>query len=248
MKFLSWGLMALTAMLSCPLTATAEDLTIGMGLGYLSSPYKGHDNMSVPVPLVHYEGENFYVRGVAAGFKIWDSSPHEFSVGLSYHFNEFNPDDTNSTALRQLNKRRAEVRADARYLYRSDYGTLILTASREISDRSGGSTGDITFRRTYDFGSFSVVPAAGLTWESAKTLGYYYGISAVESQRSGLRDYNPDSGWSPHLGIAANFYLTDTLSVTAGGRVSFLSDEIKDSPMVDSSSMLGATLGISYAF
>lgn len=228
--------------------ATAGELTMGAGLGYLSSPYKGHDNMGVPLPIIHYEGEKFFIRGIGAGYKVWDSSPHAFSVGVIYHFNHFNPDDTSHQALRLLDKRRAEVRADARYSYKTDYGTLIASAAQDISGRSQGTTGDLTFRHTYDFGSFRLIPAVGLTWESARTVDYYYGISAKESQKSGLKEYEPDSSWSPHLGLVSTFYLSDTWSVTAGGRISFLSNEITDSPMVDSSKIVGATLGLNFAF
>ena len=247
-KFSTWFLIVMVLNLWSPTSAISGSITVGPGMAYLSSPYKDHDNVMVPFPLIHYEGEKFFVRGTSGGFKVYNSPQQQFVVGLSYHFNYFDPDDTTDKALQQLSRKPSEIKFDARYIFNSAYGTVVLNASQDISGHSNGATADVTFRRVYNFDALRLMPSLGVTWESAKTLDYFYGISTQESLRSGLKEYSPASGLKPHLGLLAIYSFNETWSATIGGTILFLSDEIKDSPMVDASSIVGATVGLNYSF
>lgn len=40
---------------------------LGLGLAVSDSPYAGEGNKTTALPLLHYEGERFYFRGLTAG-------------------------------------------------------------------------------------------------------------------------------------------------------------------------------------
>ena len=72
-----------------------------------------------------------------------------------------------------------------------------------------------------------------MQYNSENYNDYYYGVSKNESRRSGLKSYSADDGWDPY-GADRELQLGDW-NVYGTGRYERLSDEVKDSPMVDKS-------------
>ncbi len=83
--------------------------------------------------------------------------------------------------------------------------------------------------------TLTLTPGIGVEWNSDNQNEYYYGVSKHESNRSGMRSYDPDSSWNPYLELAANYRFLGDWSVYGIARYTRLSDEITDSPMVDKS-------------
>ena len=231
-----------------PLLIQADELSIGLGGGFQTSPYRGYDDQFSALPLIHYESQYFYVRGLAAGVKLLDYNGHEVSAGLSYDFHQFRAKDSDQAFMKKLRSRHASLNADLGYSLNGQYGTAGLIINQDISGHSNGQTIDAFYNYGLDFGRLHLRPGLGLKWESEKKLKYYYGVSRAESAVSGLPAYSPKSAVTPYLSLAADFKLADSWSVTAGAKVQFLSDEIKDSPMVDDSKTVGGYLGLKYAF
>ncbi len=71
LKLLALGLLAATSVS----TAQAEDQwTVGAGVGVINSPYKQYDRDVYPVPVVTYEGDNFWFRGLGGGYYLWNDN------------------------------------------------------------------------------------------------------------------------------------------------------------------------------
>lgn len=77
---------------------------------------------------------------------------------------------------------------------------------------------------------------------------YYYGVSAQESARSGFNQYSHGDGWAPYLELSAGYQINQSWSARAVGRYTRLSDEMKDSPIVDSNHSILMSAGVSYRF
>ena len=61
LKLLALGIFAATAVN----TAQAESQwTVGAGVGVINSPYKQYDRDVYPVPVITYEGDNVWFRGL----------------------------------------------------------------------------------------------------------------------------------------------------------------------------------------
>ena len=228
--------------------AQAGELTIGAMGAYASSPYKDYDDRFLPIPLVSYEDERFFVRGAGAGVHIWKDATHELSVGLSYLPHEFDNGRTDDRRLKKLDNRHAGLNVDLLYQMKGEWGAASLKVSRDIIGNSDGFSGDLAYRYPLVYGKLSVNPGVGVVWESEKQLDYYYGVSDRESRKSGLKSYDPGNGFSPYLSLNAGYALTENWSLTAGGKITFLSSEIKDSPMVDDSYRVEAFVGVAYSF
>jgi outer membrane protein len=62
-------------------TAQAESQwTVGAGVGVINSPYKQYDRDVYPVPVITYEGDNFWFRGLGGGYYLWNDKADKLSI------------------------------------------------------------------------------------------------------------------------------------------------------------------------
>ena len=89
---------------------------------WLSSPYKGHDDLNVPVPIVNIERGSFYVRGTDAGAFLWKNESQAFSLGISYSELFFDAGKTKNHNLKKRDNRHSTLNAFLQYTLYSPYG------------------------------------------------------------------------------------------------------------------------------
>jgi outer membrane protein len=228
--------------------AFAADVSLGLGGAWQSSPYKGHDDQVLPIPLVRVEWDRFYFNLFEAGAHIWKDTNQTVSLGVSYGGPSFDSDKTDDRALKRLDNRDAGLNAVVKYAFSGDYGHAGIQVRRDVTGESDAFSSEAFYKYPINLGSVHVSPGAGVQWDSEEQLGYYYGISPREARKSGLAEYKPDDGFSPFMSLETVWNLSDSWNVMASGKVLFLSEEVKDSPMVDAGEIFSAAAGLSYTF
>jgi len=99
LKFLALGVF----IASCAATANAAGpWSIGAGVGVLETPYKDYDREVAPVPVINYEGENFWFHGLGGGYYLWNDDSDKLSITAYYNPFHFRPKDSDDWQLRQL--------------------------------------------------------------------------------------------------------------------------------------------------
>lgn len=244
-KYLTAGVLLASV---CATAYADTGLTVGAGVGVGKSPYKQYDNDVIPVPAINYDSEHFWWHGLGGGYYLWNDDADKLSVTGYWDPMRFKPSDSDNHRLRQLDKRRSTVMAGLTYEHFTPYGFLHTTFAGDVLDNSNGFVWDLAWLYRYTTGGLSVTPGIGVEWNSENQNQYYYGVSHKESRRSGLSHYNPDDSWNPYLQLAVNYNLTDSWSVYALGRYTRLTDETKDSPMVNKSWTGILSTGITYSF
>ena len=230
-------------------SAYAEStLTLGAGVGAIKHPYKGYDSRAYLVPAVSYDGDNFWFRGLGGGYYLWNDAADTLSVMAYWLPMYFHPDDSNHYQLRQLDKRKSTMMAGISWSHHTAYGFLRTSLAADVLDNSNGVVGDVAWLYRYVNGGFTLTPGIGVEWSSQKQNDYYYGVSRRESARSGLERYKADNGWAPYLEVSASYNFIGHWSVYGSARYSRLSDEVKNSPMVDTSWDGLFSSGITYRF
>lgn len=230
-----------------PVTAKAGG-SVGLGAGVLSSEYKQTDGIAVPVPIINYENDHFYLRGLMAGFKVYADKMHEISLTLSYLPQYYKASRSDSWSMRQLDDRHSTVLAGAAYRLKTPFGTARASVGGDILDHGGGFVGDLAYLYPFKVGPATLSPTVGGMWTSKDYNDYYYGISGKESRKSGLKKYRPDDAFSPFAGLDATMDFTENWSMFLNMRAVFLSDEITDSPMVSEEVKWAFSAGFSYNF
>lgn len=246
-KFKVLALGVLTAITATSALAD-NNFSVGAGVGVLETPYKDYDRDVVPVPVITYEGDDFWFRGLGGGYYLWNDESDKLSITAYYSPFEFKPKDSDNWQLRRLDKRKATLMAGLSYVHNTQYGFLRTSLAGDTLDNSNGISWDLAWLYRYTNGGLTLTPGIGLEWSSENMNEYYYGVSGNESRRSGLDRYDPDSDWSPYLELSASYKLTDAWSVYGVGRYTHLSSEVKDSPMVDKSWAGALSAGVTYSF
>ena len=215
-----------------------------------TSPYKSYDTVVSALPLVNYDSDRFYVKGVELGAHLLKNDMHTVSVGVLYHGMEFDPKDTKDKALKLLGKRRSTLMAAVSYSFTSRFGVLQAQISQDIIlGRSKGTLGDFSYQIPWVTEKITVMPGIGITLSSEKYTKYYFGVSRSESARSGIPYYKPSGiSASPYLSLGMKYMITDRLSAVASGKVELLTGKVKDSPMVGRSCVVSFAAGMQFAF
>jgi len=229
-------------------TASAVEVAIGVGGSVSSAPYKHYDTQWTPLPMIDVDSDYFYLRGAAAGVKIFKRDFIEVSVFGAYDATSFDSGDTSDEHLRNLKDRDASVAMGLEVRLLTPYGMLHASAARDILGNSEGINGSLGYAYSAEFGPLEIIPKAGVYWADSRYNRYYYGISDQESHLSGLLAYNPGAGVTPYFGLAMSYSLTDAWEVLLSGEMVFSGGNIQDSPMVGHAHTQSLTIGIMYNF
>lgn len=236
-------------LVAASLPAQADEFSLGAAVLMTSNPYVGSQDQVFPVPVLGYEGEHGYFRGLAGGVYLWNDDHHTLSVNAYYLPLHFKPGDSDDDAMKQLDKRRSTLMAGMGYRYKHPVlGQLRLEISGDTLNNSNGVLGDMGYLYPMVIGDWRIIPGAGVTWASGNHNDYYYGVSANESARSGLAQYQLGSNWTPYLELTVNYQINDNWRSFLSARGMAFSSEVKDSPMVSDNYSGLLMIGASYIF
>ncbi|PKH27041.1 MltA-interacting protein MipA [Enterobacterales bacterium CwR94] len=228
--------------------AQAEPWSVGASLIYSESPYRGGQDRYLPIPVINYEGEDFWLRSLQAGYYLWKTDQDQLSLTLLGSPQQYDPKDNDLGDMKALDKRRMTLMGGLTYRHSADWGTVRTTLVGDVLNNSNGILWDLTYLYRVQLGKLGLTPGIGALWNSSNQNRYYFGVSGNESARTGIDRYQPDDSWTPYVELTADYQFNAQWRGFVSGRYTRLPDEIKDSPMVDKNSQTLLWTGISYSF
>lgn len=240
------------AILSLPSIALAQlpidpnaKLQLGLNVGYTADAYQADNALSV-LPHAFYDNNRLYFEGGEMGVYAYKDSTHHVRAGLAYDGRSFDPSNADTTELQKLDKRKASVVAQANYMYITPVGGIRAKLAKNIG--TDGMTASLAHVSRFEYNKATIYPSFGITWHDKAYNRYYYGISESESVKSGLSSYAPDADISPFASLTVMYDLTDKVGLMGNQRLEWLSNEQKNSPMVDGKFNSTTRIGLSYKF
>lgn len=221
---------------------------LGLGGTFSTSEYRGVERLGTALPILGYEGERLYLRGLSAGVHLFRNENNEINVQLSYLPQNFYASWSDSGAMKKLDDRYSTAMAGLNYRLRTEFGILAATLSTDVLGVNNGVKADASYSYPIRFANVSIIPTAGVQWTDTNYNDYYYGISKSEAQSSGLSRYSPESSLAPYGELTLRVGLTESWSAFVSGRTAFLGEEITDSPMVERNVKYSLSGGLLYAF
>jgi MipA family protein len=222
---------------------------IGVGVGVIakSSPYKGADSLDwLAIPAITYIGERVQILGPAGQVGLLSGPKLRLAATARFHMGAYEEED--SDFLEGMGDRKATLMAGLALQAPLAWGVRAsLGYEHDVLDRVGGGLGRLTLRRGFQAGRWSVVPALAVNWLTAELALHEYGVESGEA-REGRPAYRPgDSiGVEPGLGLSAEWW--GAWRILFNASVEFLSGDLRDSPLVDESTVRRFFLALNYTF
>jgi outer membrane protein len=243
-------LLPLVALLAATTPALAQQpeaprWTVGALVIDRNAPYRDLDEGLLVVPLVRFEGERAYLRGLRGGVRLVESPGYELAVFGQARLDGY--DSKDSPYLAGMDDRRASLDLGLASTWTSQrLGALELSAAADVLDRSGGYELAASWTGRFAAGAWTFFPGASVRWQDEKMLDYYFGVRAAEAV-PGRAAYSADAAVTPDVSLLATRDLGKRWSVFARASHAWLPSEITDSPLVDRSGNTSLMLGVGYS-
>jgi outer membrane protein len=209
------------------------------------APYRGYDEGLWGVPLLRFEGERAYVRGLRAGVVLAERGG--FSFGPVAQLRTEGYDADKSDFLAGMDDRDFSVDAGVAAAWRDDdVGQFELSAVTDVLDRSGGEELELGYTALFRAGGFTFVPQLAVRWQDEDLVDYYYGVRPDEAL-PGRPEYHPGSALTPELSVLAQRPLSKRWTLFARVGHMWLPSEVRDSPIVDDAGRTTLALGVGYS-
>lgn len=225
----------------------AEGSQWGLGLIVMSEskPYRDFDNKTEVLPFFTFENRWVRVFGPGVELKLGRAGPVSFGLTASYGMDGYKASD--SLFLEGMAKRRGSAWIGAKASLRGDWGQLSTEWSGDASGNSKGQRFKLGVERRFTFGEIGVTPRLAATWLDARVVSYYYGVEADEV-RAGRGAYDAGSTVNTEVGLRLDYRPAPQHTVFADLGSTALGREIRNSPLVERSSVPEVRVGYLYRF
>lgn len=226
----------------------ARGASLGLGLIASDSEYAGEGARTRVVPLLGYEGERLFFRGIGGGVHLWQSHGWSIDAIASARLDGWDADDLGRSELAArgidrdlLDDRDLGVDVGASAAFGGRGGRVELEVRTDVSQGRAGSSMELGYSLPLPIRGGLLVPSVSVTRWSAARGDYHYGTFDAEIAR-GVPRYRPGALTLPTLSLA---YLRDIgtdWQFIAAAEVRPLPDEVQDSPLVDADAESSASL------
>lgn len=208
-------------------------------------PYRDYDEGLWAVPLLHFEGERAYIRGLRGGIRLVEHGGFEFGPVAQLRFDGYDADE--SDFLAGMDDRDFSIDAGLAAAYRNEnVGLFDLSVVTDVLGRSGGTEVELGYTALFRAAGFTFVPSLGVKWQDEELIDYYYGVRPEEAL-PGRPEYHGDAAVVPELSLLVKRPLKGRWLLYARVGHAWLPSEITDSPIVESSGRTTVAVGIGWA-
>ncbi len=231
-------------------TLLAEDLTIGLGGYFQTQPYINTPPIIVPSPVIFYDNGIVYARWTRFGVYFYGKKTADLSWGFSLTAqprpNGYKPSD--SEALRHLTEKKTSLEGGIAYILAKGSTYLEAMLLTDTLGRYNSWIAKTEIGTKYVVGGWKFYPSVVLVYESKKFTTYYYGITQEESTRTAYPFYQPNGGLRAALQTYISYPLYKNYSLFFNLRADRLTNNAKNSPIVDDDFVYSGLASVLYTF
>jgi outer membrane protein len=229
---------------------------LGIGAAVSEGIYAGEGARVTPFPLVSYEGERFFWRGIGGGAHLFKQGAFSVDATLSARMDGVDQKDFGRRELaeRGIDQSIVEDRdngldAGVALHWRGPNGHLEFGIKGDVSGASKGYEASVKYAYPFQVGGTRISPHVGVSHLSKKLVNYYFGTSPLEVAR-GAAHYQPGSATVPRIGIDVVHPFAKRWAVIGNVSYKHLPGKISDSPLVekDTNGNVSGFIGLSRSF
>ena len=252
MKNKQTKLLILSALMLAVISPSYADFGIVAGVGK-NNGYKDLDSSTQGGIGFQYRGEKFNAAPFdGMSYDFTNSNKYAVEALLTSKNGGYKAKD--STALKGMGKKHPSIDIGGRVIMDTGYGNAVFDLTKDVNASKGVEAqlklGGIGPHASHWDGQreFTVTPVAGVRYQSAKVVDYYYGVKGSEATGS-RKAYKAKSAITPFVGLEAQAKITSHFSVDAGLGISKRSSSVRNSPLTsDRKYETSANIGLTYWF
>lgn len=222
---------------------------LGIAAGTSQEIYRGTGSESNALPLLYVENDWFRFLGTTADVKLgtwtWGSSTIGLTARLKYEDSGYESND--SPELAGMEDRDGGVWGGATLTWRAPFARTTLEWLADASDKSNGQQLQLQVDHRFVSGGLSITPRAQAQWQDRKYVDYYFGVRASEAS-PGRMQYTGRAATSFGVGVRLDYQLAPKQTLFLDISTTRLPNEIRNSPLVDRTSISKVGVGYLYRF
>ncbi|WP_215396865.1 MipA/OmpV family protein [Rheinheimera oceanensis] len=240
-----------------PLTVAAQQPDegtswgLGVAAGSRQQAYTDIDRNNRVLPILSYENRYIRVAGPELavklpGYQFSESNKINFSILGRYDFTDYKQSD--APILNGMEDRDGGFWTGVKAEWQNSLVNISAEYTTEVVGDSEGSAVNLGLERTWHFRQqFTFTPRLVVSLLDKKYVDYYYGVRANEVTADRAY-YQGESAVNFEVGARGGYMFKQKHFVFLDVSVTSLAAEIKDSPLVDSSTENRVILGYIYRF
>lgn len=219
---------------------------LGLGVGVKRKPYAGIGSEASAIPFVSYENDYVRLFGPTLDVKLGSAAGLSFTarakvdIGGGYEASD-------SVALAGMGERKGSAWLGGAAEWKSGDLKLSLEALADVSGHSKGRQLKLGVEHDFQVGGFRMTPYASAMSRDGKYVGYYFGVRPDEAT-STRPAYAGRRTTDAEAGLRLAYPIAPRQTILLDARAEFLGSAVKDSPIVDRSSVPSLRLVYMYRF
>lgn len=218
-----------------------------VGAGAMYAPkYEGSDEFKVmPVPFIAGSIGPINLEPLGVSVDVFEAQGFKASLKASY---EFGRDEDDSKYLKGLGDIDGSALLGGKVAY--EWGPIEVYGS--VDKWVGGSdglTGTVGANVNHQIDRFLLGAGASATFADDNHMKDYFGVTAAQSARSGLREHRAEAGLKRvDLEASVTYLVSESWIIRGQAGVGFLTGDAKDSPIVRDDIQPSVMLSVGYKF
>lgn len=226
------------------------DISVSLGAGARSNPIHGNSDIPLAVvPQISYYGKRFFLEDLELGVTVHESDANTFNLIATPGYDRvfFYSDDLQNIFVElssnpgagsvefPITPKHTTYLLGPEWMFHYSRFTGLVDALYEVTGEHDGYEVRAAVAAPLIESKSSLVASAGVTWKSAETVRYYYGVEGL---------YQPGSALSPFLKLAYSRPLSDRWALSAFAHYEYLDASVADSPIVSDPAVVTAFVGL----
>mgnify|MGYP000042919179 FL=1 len=220
-------------------------LSLGAGTVLKSSPYKNGKNKLFVLPYIDGKYENFYIRGLEAGYRLYTDESKDFKLFTKGDLGGYKESDAD--ILSGMDERKNGISGGIGAAYKTPYGKLGISVSRDVSGAGDGYFGELEYSKNFNIGRGVFVGYVGIDYMDSKSSNYYYGIKVSEAAKERAA-YEPNGAFNGYIGGKYIHFFDKNIFLFSNIKLTRFDDSIAKSDIVDKKYNALAAIAVGYKF
>lgn len=214
----------------------------GIAGGFRSAkiPYAvKEDRVDDFIPLMFYEGDTFFIRGLTGGAKLYNKEAWQFSIIGRYRFFDIPAEYQN---LSQGNA--VDVGGQLKYRVNDNFETNF----EIMTDDESRFYSAINGQYHWETGSWELLPFATLRLKSADFNNYYYGLDGASDPTDSSKVFHNKigNGYDLTFGTEVRYHVVSNLYLLGRAQLTTLDSNTRDSITIEDGTYGEAYLGVAF--